>query len=202
MSSAACCAVSRLDAATSATGSPWNRTTPSASTWIRARRAPTSLVWPGTSVHSVLLGTSPARTTAATPGSAAARPGSTLRIFADGYGERRTAPCSIPGISQSAAYAVRACTLSTASWRTMDLPTARSRGFGGRRTSLATCRARGDAGDGVDDLGVPRAAAKIPRDRPPDVFARRRGVLLQEREGGQQHAGYAESTLRGAVSGE
>ena len=37
------------------------------------------------------------------------------RIRAEGYGDRSTAPCSIPGICQSAAYSVRAWTLSQAS---------------------------------------------------------------------------------------
>src|SRR5256886_12729606 len=79
---------------------------------------------------------------------------------ADGYGERRTAACSIPGSPQSAAYAVAAATLSRASWRGTPWPTIRR----ASRVAIASAiagRLTHVRGDRVDDLGVAGAAAKV-----------------------------------------
>ena len=83
IASAASRACSRVSAATSATGSPWWRTRSVASTCSVARSGPTAVVCPGTSVASVLRGTSLAVRTAATPAIAKARPVSSLTMRAE-----------------------------------------------------------------------------------------------------------------------
>ena len=96
-------AASSLSAATSATASPRNRTISSASTCVRARRGPTVVVWPGTSLNRTLCGTSRAVSTARTPGTPSAALVSIRTIRADGRGERTTLAWSMPAIAKSSA---------------------------------------------------------------------------------------------------
>src|SRR5216110_92536 len=120
---------------------------------------------------------------------------------ADGYGERRTAPCSIPGSAQSAAYAVAAATLSRASWRGTAWPTMRRASRVAIASAIAV-RLAHVRGDRVDDLGVAGAAAKVALEGGADRLAVRARLALEECERGQQHARRAEAALHGAVAHE
>src|SRR3989454_7243916 len=56
--------------------------------------------------------------------------------------------------------------------------------------------------DGVEDLHVPRAPAKVTRERPPNLVAARARVALEEGEHGQQHPRGAEPARDRAVPDE
>ena len=56
--------------------------------------------------------------------------------------------------------------------------------------------------DRVDDLAVAGAPAEVAAQQCGDALGRRRRVLVEERLGGQQHAGGAEAALHGAVLDE
>ena len=100
---AASSAASSVSAATSATGSPRKRTISSARTCVRARRGPTVVVWPGTSLKSTLCGTSRAVRTHRTPGTPSAAAVSIRRRRADGRDARTTFAWSMPPIAKSSA---------------------------------------------------------------------------------------------------
>src|SRR5207302_5928504 len=105
-----------------------------------------------------------------------------------------------PGICQSAAYRVRAWTLSHASWRGSGRPTARRRSRSGGAAGLATrgprrpaAPPRGGARDRVDDLGVARAAAQIARDGAADLLARGRRMISEEGVRSEEHTSELQS---------
>src|SRR5262245_32876140 len=104
----------------------------------------------------------------------------------------------MPGRAQSAAYAVAAMTLSRASWRTIGWPTTR------RPSRVATASVmRADVRlDGVDDLGVSRAAAEIALQRGANGLAIRTRLACEEGERREQHARRAEAALHRAVADE
>src|SRR5437588_11108249 len=114
----------------------------------------------------------------------------------------------MPGVCQSAAYRVRAWTLSHASWRGSGRPTARRRSRSGGTAGLATrgprrpAPPRGGARDRVDDLGVARAAAQIARDGAADLLARGRRMVSEEGVRGHDHPGDAEAALNAALGHE
>ena len=60
----------------------------------------------------------------------------------------------------------------------------------------------GGGEDGVDDRLVAGAAADVAGDRVDDVVAARVGIAVEQRLGGDDHAGRAEAALRGEAFGE
>src|SRR5215470_10622365 len=104
----------------------------------------------------------------------------------------------MPGSAQSAAYAVAAATLSRASWRTMGCPTTRSPS----RVATASVMRADVRLDGVDDLGVPGAAAEIALQRGANGLAIGTRLAREERERREQHTRRAEAALHGTVADE
>src|SRR5262245_15656622 len=104
----------------------------------------------------------------------------------------------MPGSAQSAAYAVAAATLSRASWRTMGWPTTRSPS----RVATASVMRADVRLDGVDDLGVPRAATEVALQRRANGLTIRARLALEECERREQHARGAEAALHRAVADE
>src|SRR5215207_195759 len=152
-------------------------------------------------------GTSAAVSTATTPGSARAADTFMAAILADGMSARTTLPWSMPGSCQSAAYSSDPSTLSTKSWCAGLCPTTRSVAWraGASVSGMAAGPLRGLCGvflDRVQDLAVAGAAAQVADQLAADPLAARPRVALQERPGGEQHAGRAEAALRGAVAQE
>src|SRR5215211_1953706 len=152
-------------------------------------------------------GTSAAVSTATTPGSARAAEVSMAAILADATSARTTLPWSMPGSCQSAAYSSDPSTLSTKSWCAGLCPTTRNAAWraGASVSGMAAGPLRGLRGvflDRVQDLAVAGAAAQVADQLPADPLAARPRVALEERPGGEQHAGRAEAALRRPVAQE
>src|SRR4051794_38621935 len=124
--------------------------------------------------------------TRCTPAYAAARETSTDSMSACGWGERSIFMCSMRGSTTSSAKRVRPVTLARPSTRRRGLPITfishSPRAFFNR----------------LDDLLVAGAAAKVPRNRLLDAFARRLRLVREQRLGGEQAAGRAVAALSGA----
>src|SRR3954467_11060881 len=117
--------------------------------------------------------------TRGTPPEAAARETSIDSMSACGCGERSIFMCSIRGSTTSSAKRVRPVTLARPSTRRRGLP----------MTFIDhPPRAFFDC---LDDLLVPGAAAKVPRNRLLDAFARRLRLVREQRLGGEQDPGRA-----------
>src|SRR5512132_2769061 len=149
-------------------------------------------------------GTSAAVSTATTPGSARAAEVSTAAILADATSARTTLPWSMPGSCQSAAYSSDPETLSTKSWCAGLCPMTRNASWraGASVSVMAAGPLRGVFLDRVQDLGVAGAATQVTDQLPTDPLPARPWVALQQRPGGEQHAGRAEAALRRPVAQE
>src|SRR5438445_548812 len=108
----------------------------------------------------------------------------------------------MPGSAQSAAYAVAATTLSRASCRATGWPTTRSASRAATASAIAAAFRSHVRLDGVDDLGVARAAAEVALQRGADRRTIGPRLALEEREDGEEHARGAEAALHGAVTHE
>jgi hypothetical protein len=123
--------------------------------------------------------------------------------FACGSGLLNTFPYSIPGNFKSAPNTQRPVTLSTPSILGIDLPTILSvsisppKGTGLRRDTISAIvhRSLGYAQDGLYDLLVTGAAAKISGDGNPHLPLRRVRIFVEESFSTKDHAGSAITAL-------
>src|SRR5579885_3592104 len=199
MRSSAAAAMASLVAATAATGSPTNRTRPSASacsSWLTGRM-PNG------------IGRSRPVRTALTPGRARAREASMATRRAWGWGLRSSFAYSMRGRARSSAKRVAPVTLAAASTLGSGRPTTRRparsapaihRLLGGARVLAAPPRRR--EFHRLVDLEIARAAAQVARERRLDLVACGRGGALEERRGDEEERGRAVAALRGAEFGE
>src|SRR5688572_16757398 len=137
-----------------------------------------------------LTGKSLPVSTRCTPGCAFAFSQSMDSIKACGWGERSRRMCSMRGSTTSSAKRVWPVTLARPSTRRRGLP--------------ITFMLHSPCGffDGLEDLLIPRAPAKIPRDGLLDSFPRRILFMLQQRLRGHENARRAVAALGGAKVGK
>src|ERR687895_15338 len=114
----------------------------------------------------------------------------TSSMSACGCGERRSRACSMRGSTMSSAKRVCPATLAR--------PSTRRRGLPMTFMFHPPC----SLFDGFENLLVAGAAAKVPRDRLANPFARGRLLALEECLGRHQDAGSAVAALRRAEVGE
>src|SRR5215204_5602948 len=140
--------------------------------------------------------------TATTPGCSLAAETSIDVIFACAYGLRMNTACSIPGSVMLSVQVARPVTRAGSSLRSTPPPTNFSGAWVtvvpplGRRVLFHLVLVLLDELDGLHDVLVTRATAQIPFQAFPYLLLRRVGILLEEADGGHDHAWRAVAALQ------
>src|SRR5581483_1374155 len=136
--------------------------------------------------------------TSSTPGSTRARVVSIERIRAYGWMLRKSLPYAMRGKKRSSPYFAAPVVLARASILGRACPIMRNSLIQALSLRDSLCRER----DGIHDLRIAGAAADVPRNRRANFLARRRGIVLEQNLGGQNHCRRAVTALRRARFGK